>query len=39
MSKMNSFSHRESTNIYKIKSDIQTADTFGSTIDFLSLLM
>ena len=33
---MNSFSHRKSTNIYKIKSDIQTADSFDSTIDFPS---
>ena len=39
VSKMNSFSHRKSTNIYKIKSDIQTADSFDSTIDFPSLLM
>ena len=39
VSKMNSFSHRKSTNIYKIKSDIQTADSFDFTIDFLSLLM
>ena len=39
VSKMNSFSNRESTNIYKIKSDIQTADSFDSTTDFPSLLM
>ena len=38
-SKMNSFSCRKSTNIYKIKCDIQTADSFDSTIDFPSLLM
>ena len=37
--KMHSFSHRKSKNMYKIKSDIHTADTFDSTIDFPSLLM
>ena len=30
VNKMNSFSHRKSTNIYKIMSDIQTADSFDS---------
>ena len=39
VSKMNSFSYRKSTNVYKIKRDIQTADSFDSTIDFPSLLM
>ena len=39
VSKMNSFSRCKSTNIYKIKSGTQTADSFDSTIDFPSLLM
>ena len=39
VSKINSFSHRKSANIYKIKNDIQTDDSFDYTIDFPSLLM
>ena len=39
VSKMNSFSHHKSTSIHKIKSDIQTSDSYDSTIDFPSLLM
>ena len=38
ISKMNSFSHRKSTNIYKMKSNIKSADSFDSTIDFPSFI-